>query len=180
MFHHENFYQKQNDYLRLSTEISVFAIVDKTERKPCSHNWDDRGRVREVLNTLKEYNFQDVFKNGRSAGNWELGTTRNGTNSKVMVASMPKVTFGPEWQHQCLHIWRSSPPSATWGRAMLWQQYTHNSAVCIANGYGLDDRGLGVRAPVSSRIFASPYCPDRLWSSPSFLSNGYREILIWG
>jgi hypothetical protein len=36
-----------------------------------------------------------------------------------------------------------------------------DSAVGIATGYGLDDRGVGVRAPVGSRIFSSPRCPDR-------------------
>jgi hypothetical protein len=48
------------------------------------------------------------------------------------------------------------------------------SAVGIATGYGLDDRGVGVRVPVGSRIFTSPCRPDRLWSSPNLLSNGYR------
>jgi hypothetical protein len=38
----------------------------------------------------------------------------------------------------------------------------HGSSV-IATGYGLDDRGVGVRVPVGSRIFASLYCPDWLW-----------------
>jgi hypothetical protein len=54
-----------------------------------------------------------------------------------------------------------------WGRS--W-----DSVVGIATGYGLDDRGVGVRAPVGSRIFSSPLRPDRLWSPPNLLSNGYR------
>jgi hypothetical protein len=40
---------------------------------------------------------------------------------------------------------------------------TRDSVVGIANGYGLDDRGIGVRVPVGSRIFSSPRRPDRLW-----------------
>jgi hypothetical protein len=44
----------------------------------------------------------------------------------------------------------------------------------IAIGYGLDDRGVGVRVPVGSRIFTSPRRPDRFWGPPSLLSNGYR------
>jgi hypothetical protein len=36
-----------------------------------------------------------------------------------------------------------------------------DSAVGIVTGYGLDDRGVGVRVPVGARIFTSPYCPDR-------------------
>jgi hypothetical protein len=34
--------------------------------------------------------------------------------------------------------------------------------VDIATSYGLDDRGVGVRVPVGSRIFSSPNRPDRL------------------
>jgi hypothetical protein len=51
-----------------------------------------------------------------------------------------------------------------------------DSAVGIATGYGLDDRGVGVRVPVWSRIFSSPRRPDRLWGLPSLLSTGYREV----
>jgi hypothetical protein len=40
-----------------------------------------------VLNTLREHDFQDAFKNGRSAGNGEY--MRKGTISRVMVASRP-------------------------------------------------------------------------------------------
>jgi hypothetical protein len=40
----------------------------------------------------------------------------------------------------------------------------------------LDDRGVGVRDPVGSRIFSSPRRPDRLWGPPNLLSNGYRGI----
>jgi hypothetical protein len=47
-------------------------------------------------------------------------------------------------------------------------------AVGIATGYGLDDRGVGVRVPVESRLFfTSPYRPDRLWSPRNLLSNRY-------
>jgi hypothetical protein len=35
-----------------------------------------------------------------------------------------------------------------------------DSAVGIATGYGLDDRGAGFRVPVGSRIFSSPRRPD--------------------
>jgi hypothetical protein len=36
---------------------------------------------------------------------------------------------------------------------------SHGSVVIIATAYGLDDRGLGVRATVGSRILISPYRP---------------------
>jgi hypothetical protein len=55
-------------------------------------------------------------------------------------------------------------------------------AACISGvyrtmntGYGLDDRGLGVRVSVGSRIFSSPRHPHRLWGPSNLLSNGYRD-----
>jgi hypothetical protein len=41
-----------------------------------------------------------------------------------------------------------------------------DSAVGIATGYGLGDRGVGVRVPVEPRVFSSPRRPDRLWGLP--------------
>jgi hypothetical protein len=38
-----------------------------------------------------------------------------------------------------------------------------DSSVGIATGYGLDDRRVGVRVPVRSRISSAPRRPDRLW-----------------
>jgi hypothetical protein len=46
----------------------------------------------------------------------------------------------------------------------------YNTIVGIATSYGLDDRGVGVRVPVGSRIFSSPCRQDRLWGPPN-LSN---------
>jgi hypothetical protein len=51
-----------------------------------------------------------------------------------------------------------------------------DSSVGIATSYGLDDRGVGVRVPVGSRIFSSPRRPNQLWDSPNLLSNGYRGL----
>jgi hypothetical protein len=53
---------------------------------------------------------------------------------------------------------------------------SRDSAVSIATGYWLDDREVGARVPVGTRIFASPYRPDRLWGPPSLLSNAYNEL----
>jgi hypothetical protein len=50
----------------------------------------------------------------------------------------------------------------------------------MATGYGLDDRGVGVRVPVGSRIFSYPLHPDRLWGPPNLLSNGYPGNLFPG
>jgi hypothetical protein len=51
-----------------------------------------------------------------------------------------------------------------------------DSAVGIAIGYGLDDRGAGVRVMVGSRIFSFPRRPDRFWGP----HNGYRELFLGG
>jgi hypothetical protein len=56
-------------------------------------------------------------------------------------------------------------------RDTIW---SWDSAVGIATGYGLDDKGVGVRVPVGARFFISPYRPDWLWGPPIILSNGRR------
>jgi hypothetical protein len=48
------------------------------------------------------------------------------------------------------------------------------SSVGLANGYGLDNRGVGVRVPVEPRIFTSPHRPDQLWRPSSLQS---KELL---
>jgi hypothetical protein len=49
--------------------------------------------------------------------------------------------------------------------------------VGIATGYGLDDRGVGVRVPVGSRIFTPPFRSDRLWGPSNLPSSGYLGLL---
>jgi hypothetical protein len=44
-----------------------------------------------VLNTVAEHDFQDAFKNGRSAGN--CAYMWKGSTLRMMVASKPKVSF---------------------------------------------------------------------------------------
>jgi hypothetical protein len=45
-----------------------------------------------MVNNLTEYDFQDAFKkNGKNAGNGAY--TRKGATSRVMVVSMPKISF---------------------------------------------------------------------------------------
>jgi hypothetical protein len=53
-----------------------------------------------------------------------------------------------------------------------------DSIVGIATGYGLDDRGVGVRVAVGSRIFTSSYRTDRLWGPPNLPYNGYRGSFL--
>jgi hypothetical protein len=53
---------------------------------------------------------------------------------------------------------------------------SRDGAVGIATGYGLNDRGIGVRVLVGSRMLSSPRRPDRLWGSSSLLYNGHRGL----
>jgi hypothetical protein len=57
---------------------------------------------------------------------------------------------------------------------------SRDSVVGIATGYGLNDRGIGVRVLVGSRTFSSPHHPDWLWSPPNLISNGYQGLFPWG
>jgi hypothetical protein len=57
---------------------------------------------------------------------------------------------------------------------------SRDSVVGIAKACGLDDRGVGVRAPVGSRIFSPPRRPDRHWGPSSLLSNAYRGLFPRG
>jgi hypothetical protein len=47
--------------------------------------------------------------------------------------------------------------------------YDIYTGVGIATGYGLDDRGVGVRVPVGSRIFSSLRSSHGLWGPPNSL-----------
>jgi hypothetical protein len=55
-----------------------------------------------------------------------------------------------------------------------------DSVVSIATGYGLDDRGVGVRVPVGSWTFSSPHHPDWLWGPPTSYPMGTRGFLPGG
>jgi hypothetical protein len=57
---------------------------------------------------------------------------------------------------------------------------SRDSAIGTATSYWLDDRGVGVRVPVRSRIFSSTCRSDRIWGSPNLLSNGYWGLFPQG
>jgi hypothetical protein len=71
---------------------------------------------------------------------------------------------------KCLYSIEDQPILAS--RSYSWYM-SRDSVVGIAIGYGLDDRGVGVRVPVCSRIFSCPSRSDRLWGPPNLLSNGH-------
>jgi hypothetical protein len=54
-------------------------------------------------------------------------------------------------------------------RTILALPRSRDSVVSIATGYGLDDRWVGFRVPVGSRISSSPRRPDQLWDSSNLM-----------
>jgi hypothetical protein len=54
----------------------------------------------------------------------------------------------------------------TFNRRNLFRK-SRDSVVRIATGYGLDDRRVGVRVPVGSKIFSSARRRDRFWGPPN-------------
>jgi hypothetical protein len=82
-----------------------------------------------------------------------------------------------------LNLIRISVVRHTFNTFLKWYwkfERSRDSVVGIATGYGLNDRGVGVRVAVGLRIFSSPRRPDRLWCLPNLLSNGYRGIFPQG
>jgi hypothetical protein len=53
----------------------------------------------------------------------------------------------------CVSLYRLAPSDGPRMFVCLKQLRIRDSVVGIASGYGLDDRGVGVRVPVESRIF---------------------------
>jgi hypothetical protein len=54
------------------------------------------------------------------------------------------------------------------------------SVVGIAIGYGPDNKGFRVQAPVGLRICSPPHRPDKLWGPPNLLPNGYLGLFPQG
>jgi hypothetical protein len=54
------------------------------------------------------------------------------------------------------------------------------TSVGIATGYELDDREVGVRVPLVSRMITSSYHPDRESGPPNLLPNAYRGLFSRG
>jgi hypothetical protein len=45
----------------------------------------------------------------------------------------------------------------------------HISSLLISQFAGWTNKGPGVRVPVGSKMFNSPYCPDQLWGPSNLL-----------
>jgi hypothetical protein len=60
---------------------------------------------------------------------------------------------------------------------LLWSR---GNAVGIATGYGLDDRGIGVRVLVGSRTFFFPQRPNRLWRPTQPSIQRVLGLIYWG
>jgi hypothetical protein len=63
---------------------------------------------------------------------------------------------------------------------MLLLPRSQDNVVGIATDNRLENQEVGIRVLVEPRIFSSPHRPDRLWSSPSLLSNRYQGALFLG
>jgi hypothetical protein len=93
LFHQGIFFTKSS--VTVSPHPPYFSLFPRLKLKLRGRHFDTtevmEAESQAVLNTLTEHEFQDAFKNGRSAGNGTYG--RKGTTSRVMVASRPKVSF---------------------------------------------------------------------------------------
>jgi hypothetical protein len=86
---------------------------------------------------------------------------------------------------QCFPVWRHNTPAVLqdiqyFSFCTVLGNGSWDSVAGMATGYGLDDRGVGVRVPVGSRIFSSPRSPGQLWGPHNLLSNEYRGLFPVG
>jgi hypothetical protein len=88
----------------------------------------------------------------------------NFVETRSATQELPSVLWNPKVRCRV----HKSPP--------LVPLLSRDSSVGIATGYGLDDRRIGVRVQLESRIFTSPCRSDRLWGPHNLLSNGYRGL----
>jgi hypothetical protein len=92
LFHQITFDQNQNDCRPHPTLLfSVSLIEDNNEGRHFYTTEVIDTESQEVLNTLREHDFQDAFKTWQKR--WEMCKRAEGTTSRVMVASRPKLSF---------------------------------------------------------------------------------------
>jgi hypothetical protein len=87
------------------------------------------------------------------------------------------------WKGIWMEFRKSSSSENCWFLAIhllygrtCWLFRNRPSVVGIPNGYGMDDRAVGVRPPVRSRIFSCTRRPYQLWDPPNLLANGNRGL----
>jgi hypothetical protein len=86
--------------------------------------------------------------------------TKPESNARVHVPAPPN-QYNTDVYNRCYFgiFWISPAESVSW-----------DSSVSIVTGNRLDNQGAaGVRIPVGSEVFTSPYRPDRLWGPPNLL-----------
>jgi hypothetical protein len=74
-----------------------------------------------------------------------------------------------------IHINVTLPPTSNnswWFFPSTARFRGRDSAIGIATGYGLDDRGVGDQVPLRSRMFSPPRRPDRLWGHTTYYPIG--------
>jgi hypothetical protein len=74
------------------------------------------------------------------------------------------------------HLWRDGHNHLIRLHSLYADNIHSHNVVRIATGYGLDDRGVGVRVPVETRIFSSTRRPDSHCGPLSLLFTGYRGL----
>jgi hypothetical protein len=77
-----------------------------------------------------------------------------------------------EFKHLYTYFFSSSDAPAIWFQLLhflLFDIQSCGSSVGIATGYGLDDRGIGVRVQVGPRIIIPSYRPNFLWGQLNVL-----------
>jgi hypothetical protein len=102
---------------------------------------------------------------------WENSTTS--WNGLSLTADEHPVLLLPWISNYRRYMYTHSPVGISVYFAAL------HSSVGIATGYVMDDRGVGVRVPVRSRIF-SLRRPNRLSGSHNLLSSWYRRLFPRG
>jgi hypothetical protein len=78
----------------------------------------------------------------------------NGKHMPLNILKISTIIKCPHWAHLLISSWFFTGLFSV-GRS-------RDSSVGIATSYGLDDRGVGVKVPVGSKIFSSPNRPDQL------------------
>jgi hypothetical protein len=84
------------------------------------------------------------------------------------------------WKWNYVHNWTVLVQQTMLSALHSFLTTPYYCTISIVIGYGLDNRGVGVRVPVEARIFSSPCHPNGLWGSLSLLFNVYWGSFLRG